>query len=206
MKFFIVLIISVLVLSGCATLTRSECLTADWYQIGYEDGSYGFPDTRIKAHRKACAQHGVTPDFEDFQKGHIEGVITFCTPKNGFIQGKRNSKYQSFCSQKLEASFLEAYNNGRQVYRANKDFQEAQAAQKENKQAIKSLRQEIQAKKAIMFATDTSTEARYALDAQVSPLQISLYLLEQQTEQLMIDVEYTEAKLQDVEETFSLLY
>ena len=56
---------------SCATLNKDECLTADWYQIGYEDGAKGYPLSRIGKHRKACAKHGVTPDMPPYEQDMI---------------------------------------------------------------------------------------------------------------------------------------
>ena len=50
-------------LSGCATMSGDECMTSDWSAIGYEDGANVHTTERLAKHRKACAKHGVTPDF-----------------------------------------------------------------------------------------------------------------------------------------------
>jgi len=206
MKMLVMLTISALVLSGCATLSKDECLTANWYQIGYEDGAEGYPDTRIKSHREACAEYGIKPNFNDFQKGHGEGVITFCTPRNGFNKGKRNTKYQGVCPVDLETNFLEAYNNGRQIHAANTAVRDAKSAQRRNKQEQESLQQGILDKKAIMFAAGTTTETRYALDAEVTQMQRSLNSLEIQKRQLNNDVIRTERKLSELESEFAFSY
>ena len=199
---FVMLIISTLVLSGCATLNQDECLTANWYQIGYEDGAEGYPETRIKSHREACAEYGIKPNFNDFRTGHGEGIISFCTPRNGFAKGKRNSSYKGVCPADLEKDFLVAYNNGRQIYAAKAAVRDAQSKQKENTKTIESLQKSIQTKKKVMFAQETSTETRYALDAEVSRMQESLGALEQQNKQLHIDTAEAKAELKALESKF----
>ena len=47
---------------GCASLDKNECLHADWYAIGLEDGARGRALERLGDHRRACAKHSVTPD------------------------------------------------------------------------------------------------------------------------------------------------
>jgi predicted nucleic acid-binding Zn-ribbon protein len=42
-------------LSACASMSKNECLNANWKTIGYEDGSLGRAETMIQSHRKACA-------------------------------------------------------------------------------------------------------------------------------------------------------
>ena len=56
------LLITFLVLSACASISEEECLSADWYSLGVEDGSKGYPLSRIGNYRKDCAEVGVAPD------------------------------------------------------------------------------------------------------------------------------------------------
>ena len=41
LKVQLIATICLILLSGCATMNRSECQTADWRMIGLEDGSQG---------------------------------------------------------------------------------------------------------------------------------------------------------------------
>ena len=36
-----------LVLQGCASMSKNECMTADWYAIGYESGIRGQRESQI---------------------------------------------------------------------------------------------------------------------------------------------------------------
>ena len=65
----IIYIAALLGLSGCATMSADECAMSDWRTIGFEDGSMGYTAERLGNHRKACAKHGVAPDFEAYQTG-----------------------------------------------------------------------------------------------------------------------------------------
>ena len=68
------LIAAIIFVSGCASLSKEECQTADWRTIGYEDGVQGRPEARIGEHRKACAEHGVALELETYRSGWDEGV------------------------------------------------------------------------------------------------------------------------------------
>jgi hypothetical protein len=62
--------IAALLMSGCVSMGKSECLHGGWQIIGYEDCARGYPGSRIGLHRKACAQRGRNPrhdrlDFDD---------------------------------------------------------------------------------------------------------------------------------------------
>lgn len=199
MKTLAILLTSTLILSGCATLNKEECLTANWYQIGYEDGAEGYPETRIKSHREACAEHGIKPNFNDFRKGHGEGILTFCKPRNGFNEGKRNRNYDGICPAHVEEAFLTAYKAGRQIYAANQAIRDVKSQQKTNKKEADSLKKAIKSKKAAMFAQETTTAKRYELDAEISQMQKNLGALEQQDKELIRKLSDAEAELKHLE-------
>ena len=71
-------------LAGCASLDKDECRTADWYAVGLEDGARGRALDRLGDHRRACAEHGVTPHTERYLAGRSEGLRSFCTYERGF--------------------------------------------------------------------------------------------------------------------------
>lgn len=75
--------LSFLLLSGCAGLSKDECLNADWQIIGFEDGAAGQSATRIGDHRRACAKHGVTPDKAAYDAGYHEGIMNYCSFTRG---------------------------------------------------------------------------------------------------------------------------
>ncbi len=77
----------VLALAGCAGMSEQACLTSDWRTVGFEDGSLGRSEATIGNYRKACAEHGVSPDLDAYRSGHADGVKTYCRPGNGFEVG-----------------------------------------------------------------------------------------------------------------------
>jgi hypothetical protein len=105
-----------LVLAGCSSMSRNECLTVDWRTVGYEDGVAGYSGDRIGQHRKACAKYGVTTDLELYQQGRERGLREFCTPANGYRIGVQGGGYAGVCPANLEPSFLGAFNSGHQLY------------------------------------------------------------------------------------------
>jgi len=104
------------VLSGCATMNKEECLTADWRAVGYEDGTRGYMASKIAEHRKACAEHGVTPDLDAYRAGRKEGLREFCKARNGYNLGIAGHGYAGTCPADLEEAFAAAYQQGRQIY------------------------------------------------------------------------------------------
>jgi hypothetical protein len=106
----------ILLLSGCATLNKNECATADWEMIGFEDGRMGAATGRLQRHRESCAKHGIAPDFTQYQQGYDKGVVGFCTRRNGFERAKSGYQYPGICPIGVEPDFLAGYNPGHQIY------------------------------------------------------------------------------------------
>ncbi len=117
------LMATLLVLSACASISEEECLAADWYSIGTEDGAKGYPLTRIGNYRKDCAEVGIAPDAEQYNQGRLVGLEQFCTYERGYSEGKRGASNRKVCpAGQLEADFTEGYMAGRYVYDINKQI------------------------------------------------------------------------------------
>ena len=115
----------VLVVSGCATLNENECMYADWYSIGLEDGTRGYGADRVGNHRKACAEYGVVPDGQRYEEGRHAGLQQYCTLINGLHVGKSGSSYRGACPGNLESEFVDGYRLGQRIYRAKSDLSSA---------------------------------------------------------------------------------
>jgi ribosome modulation factor len=119
-----------LLVGGCAsnTLSKDECRTVDWRTIGYEDGVAGRSGEQIGRHRQACAEHGVTPDLDAYRTGRAEGLREFCQPRNGYRAGASGQAYYDSCPAELAPAFLEAYDQGRELYVRERRVADADAA------------------------------------------------------------------------------
>ncbi|MCG8618000.1 MAG: DUF2799 domain-containing protein, partial [Desulfobacterales bacterium] len=122
--------------AGCATLTKEECTTADWYEIGYEDGSRGYAPARIAEHRKACAEYGITADAATYRRGRRQGLTHYCTPHKGYRLGLSGRDYNDVCPEHLTHAFKEGYNQGREIYLLKR---EVERARRENDELVKEL-------------------------------------------------------------------
>ncbi len=111
----LILALAALAMSGCAAVSKSECQTGDWYDIGMRDGAQGYGEERFLENAKACAKHGLSADRERWLDGRMHGLERYCTPRNAFAVGANNSAYGGVCTQFGEAEFLHAYNLGRDL-------------------------------------------------------------------------------------------
>ena len=159
----IILTISFVGLSGCATMSADECAVGDWHTIGFADGAMGYTATRLGDHRKACAKHGVTPDFEAYQSGREEGLRDYCQPSRGFSLGESGARYNGVCPGYLETDFVDAYNSGHQLYtlRSRVNGATYQISSKEHE--LDRLRDRIRQAEAGLIADGTTAEERSLL-------------------------------------------
>lgn len=107
-------------LAGCASMSPSDCLTANWGDQGYKDARMGLAPTRIMEHRKACAEVGVIPDTAFYRQGWDQGVLEYCTPANAVTQGRAGRPYRSICPPQLEGPFVYWHQLGMNVYQAQR--------------------------------------------------------------------------------------
>jgi hypothetical protein len=175
--------LAALLTSGCATMSADECVTADWKAVGYEDGARGYTTEQFSKHRKACADHGVTPSFADYQAGREGGLVEFCQPGRGFDVGARGGRYYGVCSVNLEPDFLDAYNAGRHLYTLQSNVNNASSSISAKESELKRVAEDIREKEAVLIAKETTIEERILLLA-------DLKKLSERTGELTVDIEH----------------
>lgn len=103
-----------LLISSCASMSKDECLNADWRLIGFEDGAGGTDQARIGQHRKACANHGVTPDLVAYDRGYKEGIYNFCSYSRGYDTARAGDSVAQVCP--MDADYHVGFGEGVGVY------------------------------------------------------------------------------------------
>ncbi len=106
----------VLFLTGCASMSKEDCLVTDWFEIGRMDGMQGKPRTAFQNRAKPCLEHGINADRQAYYRGHDEGLMHYCTEQRGFELGRQGLAYRSVCPIELEKGFQTGYRNGIQSY------------------------------------------------------------------------------------------
>jgi hypothetical protein len=166
----ILLTIIVAGLSGCATMSGDECMTSDWSAIGYEDGARGYTTDRLANHRKACAKHGVTPDFAAYQSGRDQGLVEYCQPSRGFNVGSNGGRYNGVCSVNLEADFMDAYNTGYHLYSLRSKVNRANSSIKSKEHELDEIEDALLQNGLDIIATETTQEERILLLADMKDM------------------------------------
>jgi hypothetical protein len=105
-------LLSLLLLSGCATLSKEECLRGEWSTVGYQDGAQGYPAKQFYEHVAACREHGVMPRQDVYLKGREQGLKQYCTVEIGLREGQAMRNYQLVCPAKTQPLFLQGYMQG----------------------------------------------------------------------------------------------
>lgn len=109
-------------LAGCATLNEDQCRTADWRDIGLQDGRAGYPAARLAEHREACVKHGVVPDERLYALGRQHGLSEYCIPTKAIDEGLAGRRYQGVCPPGAHRPFEELNAAAYSVYEARRDI------------------------------------------------------------------------------------
>jgi len=171
-------------LGGCASMSSDECVTGDWEAIGYEDGARGYTTAQLSERRKACAKHGVTPDFAAYQSGREQGLVEYCTPGRGFDVGSRGGRYNGVCGANLEADFLDAYNAGYHLYTLQSNVNRTNSAINSRQHEVERIEDEMREKEAALISQETTTEERVLLLVDLKDLSERIGQLEAEIQDL----------------------
>ncbi len=151
-------------------MSGDECMTSDWSAIGYEDCSRGYTMDRLAKHRKACAKHGVTPDFAAYQNGRDQGLVEYCQPSRGFNIGSHGGRYNGVCSVNLEADFLDAYNAGYHLYALRSNVSRASASISSKESELDEIEDRLLQNGVRLVAKETTQEDRILLLAEMKDM------------------------------------
>ena len=195
----IISIVALLGLSGCATMSADECAISDWHTIGFEDGAKGYTADRVSNHRKACAKHGVAPDFESYQAGRSEGLRQYCQPSRGFNVGASGSRYNGVCPGDMEPDFVDAYNSGHKLYNFRASVNSANYSINAKKSELERTEDSIRQVEASLISRDTLIEDRVLLLVDLKELSERTGQLEAEIVELIEDRAVSEEHLAQYE-------
>jgi hypothetical protein len=105
-------------LGGCASLSKSECLNANWEDVGIRDGANGRPEEYLIQHTTACAKVNVVPDRGAWSQGRERGLERFCQPQRMYNIGEYGGTLDiGICRNFDQERLSHAYEVGRDVNR-----------------------------------------------------------------------------------------
>lgn len=168
-----------ILIGGCATLTESECKSANWEMIGFEDGSNGKLPSYIENHRSACAKYNITPNLDGYLRGHSNGVKKFCTEYNGFEQGKAGLDYNDVCPPELSDDFLRGYYVGEKFHAVLSAIRDSESSIRSDHVQLESLIYEVRDYEDQLVHRDTTEDERRYLLKKIRDNQREIGRLEQ---------------------------
>jgi Protein of unknown function (DUF2799) len=115
-------------LAGCETLSPAECATADWRQLGQQDGGRGEPD-RSADYFESCSKAKIAVDTNAYRTGRAEGLQSFCRPANAINEGLGGRAYRGVCPIALDASFRSIHDISLKVHEARQNINRIQRDQ-----------------------------------------------------------------------------
>ena len=169
-----------LVTTGCATLSREECLYGDWTGLGIKDGRDGNEASRFINHQDACRQYGIIPDKRQYLAGREQGLQNYCQLENAIETGLRGNRYQSVCPAAIHNTFQRYNDAAYWVYQKRGE--------------LKSLSNSISSKENALLDKKLTDKNRHAIrdeirnmDTKRQQLRDDLYSAERQLDRLMED-------------------
>ncbi len=138
-------------LGGCATLSKDECRSADWYDIGVRDGANGRGEEYVARHAEACAKLDIAPDRERWQAGRERGLERYCTVHNGFRIGEVGGSYNGVCIAYDEHEFLRGYYLGRDVNRVKSRLDSVESEIRSHRETLKSDKLEERERNQLLY-------------------------------------------------------
>ena len=164
-SMLVALVASLLLLSGCASLSESQCLANDWETVGYSDGLGGKHNDALLKHQNACVKHGVVPDRDTYIIGWHKGVEQYCQAANGFAAGERGSGYANVCPEYLQGAFFDAYQEGRQLYLAQAEIKNLDRQIYQKERHLETVKHDLIAAESLLIDGDmTRLERRELLE------------------------------------------
>ncbi|MDK4742861.1 DUF2799 domain-containing protein [Rhizobium sp. CNPSo 3464] len=133
-----------LFLVSCNTLSKEECIAADWRVIGETDGAAGYdPQQRFAAHAKSCERAKIVPDQTIWYQGYQTGLVRYCTPMSGLASGQAGSAYANVCPPATAAGFLRGYGLGNRQHSLQSQLSSMQDDQRFKESNIDALSRKL---------------------------------------------------------------
>lgn len=182
-----IVVCAVFLLSGCASISKDECMIGDWYSLGVNDGQKGELPTQFRTYQKECAEYGVTPDFKAYNQGHSQGLVSYCDYPHGEAHGRSGAEYNTACTGKLEPEFRQGYQVGIRWYKAKKVRDDYASRITDLEYRIRNLDEELyrtnqqiaaennaNARASLLHRTDRIRDEMQSYSAEIGRLQVQL--------------------------------
>jgi hypothetical protein len=159
----VLLVLALSLLTGCASLSKSQCLADDWQTVGYRDGLAGAQQSNLLRHQNACVKHGVHPDRAAYIAGWHDGVTQYCRPGNAFRLGERGAGYGNVCPEHMQTDFDLAYQDGRRIHLAGVEVDRLRGLLQSHDLRVRDIKAELTGIAAAMLESHHTPADRAAM-------------------------------------------
>jgi len=163
-------------LSGCAVMSKKECISADWQRVGYSVGANGnrAASRAFLEREKVCAKHGTVANRKAFMQGHEFGIDEFCDPYNAVkhgIDGRTSTINQKICPEQDYPGFTGNFWAGYKLHLLNQDVYEAQSYVSSLEGRRAKYRRRIRSLREASRDSETSSSQRQSYEKQCNSLE-----------------------------------
>ncbi|GAB2870266.1 hypothetical protein GCM10027277_44440 [Pseudoduganella ginsengisoli] len=116
LKLIPVLAVTGALLSGCETMSKSECATANWSDVGLRDGMGGKAMSVLDDRVSDCSKAGVKVDMQRYMAGREQGLRDFCRLEKAAPLGLSGTSYSGVCPPQIDLEFRRRHQIGYNVY------------------------------------------------------------------------------------------
>ncbi len=117
-------------LTGCETLTPAECATANWREMGLQDGSRGEADRAAKFF-ESCSKVNIAVDVATYRRGRAEGLQGYCSLGNALAEGQAGRPYGDVCPPQINQSFRNVHSVALREFNARKNMDRLEDVQQQ---------------------------------------------------------------------------
>ena len=132
----ILLLGALFIVSGCSSLSKEDCVGTNWQKKGYKDGTLGVDSIKLEDYKTDCAEHGLKVNSEQYMSGHKQGLVYFCTYKNGLDSGLAGEDFSPICNS-VDLSFKKGFEEGYRVFTIRKIKKEEEEKLAKNREEEK---------------------------------------------------------------------
>lgn len=197
---------AMLAIASCATMTKDQCLAGAWGEVGYRDGSEGYPMSVLEDHVKACAEYGVAPDLVAYRSARADGLNGYCRWERAFQEGREGDEYHGVCTPAQEEDFLPAYRDGQRVYAAEQALTSARSSVASLGARLEELDDKITAKQAEARAEGLTDEQRDQIRSRIQEIRRERADTEREWRRAQDAIDAAERDVRDVRRLFQGQY
>lgn len=146
--------------------------------VGEVDGQQGRPLSELNRYRRQCAEYDVVPDTQAYIEARERGLTVYCTPSNGYREGRSGARGELVCPVALAPDFQRNHRLGRAVFTSLDRLRNTGTSIQSARRTIENLRSDIEEREAALDSDETTDERKRELRGEIDSIDRRIDLLE----------------------------